>query len=85
MCTRVAVSTQSEQTFFRIGARMASEFLVVDLQLPHAATDLASPAVALQHLPMQFAVAGRIESNSGRFDADVLHETFRLTSDRKAS
>src|SRR5271165_4178050 len=63
---------------------LTSEFEVVHLQALHATAPLASPAVALQHLPMQFTVAVRIQSESGAFAAD-LHEAFRLTSDRKAS
>jgi hypothetical protein len=34
---------------------------------------------------LQFAVAGRIESESRAFAADLLHEAFRLTSERKVS
>jgi hypothetical protein len=34
---------------------------------------------------MQFAVGVRIESESRAFAADLLHEAFRLTSERKAS
>jgi hypothetical protein len=34
---------------------------------------------------MQFEVAVRIESKSRAFTANLLHEAFRLTSDRKAS
>ena len=55
------------------------------LEVLHATADLASPAVALEHLPMQFAVTRQIESQSRAFAADVLHEAFRLTSERNAS
>ena len=40
---------------------------MVYLQMLHATADLASPAVAFQHLPMQFAVVRRIESESRAF------------------
>jgi hypothetical protein len=63
---------------------MAPKFAVVHLQL-HAAASLASPAIALQYLPMQFTVGLYIEPESRGFDADLLHEAFRLTSERKVS
>ena len=81
----VAFGAQRDQVLFLVATRLAAEFEVVYLQVLHAPADLASPAVALQHLPMQFAVAVRIESESRAFAADLLHEAFRLTSERKAS
>jgi hypothetical protein len=85
MCLFVAFSAQRDQILFLISARLAAKFKVVYLQMLHATADLASPAVALQYLPMQFEVAVRIESKSRAFTADLLHEAFRLTSERKAS
>jgi hypothetical protein len=64
---------------------MAAEFEVMHLQALHASASLASPAVTLQDLAMQFAVTGRIESESRALPANLLHEAFRLTSERKAS
>lgn len=55
------------------------------LQVLHGAASLASPAVALNHLAMQVAISRRIESESRVFASDPRHETFWLTSDRKAS
>ena len=81
----VALSAQRYQILFLVATRLAAELEVVHLQVLHASADLAAPAVALQHLPMQLAVALRIEPKSGAFGADGLHEAFRLTSDRKAS
>jgi hypothetical protein len=75
----VALSTQGDQVLFLIDSRMAAEFEMVYLQMLHAAAQLAAPAVALQHLPMQFVVAVRIESNSRGFAADLLHKAFWLT------
>lgn len=51
----------------------------------HAPADLASPAVALQHLPVGFTLAVQIEFNPRAFAADLLHEALRFTSERKAS
>ena len=81
----VAFGAQRDQVLFLVATRMAAEFEVVYLQVLHAAANLASPAVALQHLAVQFAVAVRIESESRALAADLLHEAFRLTSERKAS
>jgi hypothetical protein len=55
------------------------------LQVLHAAADLASPAVALEYLAMQVSIARRIESQSWVLGWDLLHEAFRLTSDKKVS
>lgn len=63
----VAISTQGDQVLFQVVTRMAAEFQLMDQPL-HGAADLAAPAVALQHLPMQFAVAGRVESKLRRFE-----------------
>ena len=81
----VAFGAQRDQVLFLVSTRLASEFEMVHLQVLHATANLASPAVALQHLPMQFAVAVRIQSESRAFAADPLHEAFRLTSERNAS
>jgi|SRR5271165_5746982 len=61
----VTFGAQRDQVLFHIATRLAAEFEVVYLWVLHATASLASPAVALQHLPMQFAVAVRIESESG--------------------
>ena len=81
----VAFGAQRDQVLFDVATRMASELEVVHLQVLHATADLASPAIALQYLLMQFAVAGRVKSESRAFWSDRLHETLWLTSDRKAS
>jgi hypothetical protein len=81
----VALSAKRDQVLFLVATRLAPQFEVMDLQVLQTTASLASPAVALQHLPMQFAVALRIEPKSRTFGADGLHEAFRLTSDRKIS
>jgi len=43
---------------------MAAEFDVMHLQVLHGGAILAPPAVALQHLAVQVAIAVRIESES---------------------
>ena len=81
----VAFRAQGDQVLFLVATRLAAEFLMVYLQMLHAAADLASPAVAFQSLPMQFAIASRIEFQSRVFGWDLLHEACPATSDRKAS
>jgi hypothetical protein len=85
MCLFVAFGAQGDQVLLRVTTRVTAEFEMVYLQVLHATAELASPAVALQYLSMQFAVALRIEPKSGAFGADGLHEACRLTSERKAS
>ena len=85
MHPRVTFGAQCDQVPFLVATRMAAEFVMMHLQVLHAPADLASPAVALQHLAVQFAIACRIESQSRVFGWDVLHEAFRLTCDRKVS
>jgi len=81
----MAVCAECDQVLFLVAARLASEFEVVDLEVLHIAAELASPAVALQHLPMQFAIARRIKPESWALEADGVHEAFWLSPDRKVS
>jgi len=43
-------------------ARVTAEFLVVDLQLLHRSTALASPSISFKDLPAQLLVSVGIES-----------------------
>lgn len=85
MDARVALSTECNQVLFLVATRLAAEFEMVYLQALHTAAELTAPSVAFQHLPLQFAIALGIESDSSAFEADVCHEACRPTSDRKAS
>jgi len=80
MDVRMAFITQRNQILFHIATQMAAEFEVVHLQMLHATASLARRAIAIQHLPMQFAVAVRINPESRAFAADLLHEPLRLSS-----
>jgi hypothetical protein len=84
MHPRVACSAERNQILFHVAARLAPEFEVVHLQVLHGAARLAPPAVAFQYLPMQLTVALGIESESWVLWIDILHEAFRLTSERNA-
>ena len=85
MYSCVAFSAECDQVLFLIATRPAAKLKVMHLQMLHAAASLAAPAVAFQHLPMQFVVAIRIKSQSWVFGWDLLHEACPATSDRKAS
>src|SRR5271167_4906038 len=81
----VAFGAQGDQVLFLVATRSTSEFEMVYLEVLHATASLAPPAIALQHLAVQFAIPGCIEFESRAFVADLRHEAFRLTSERKAS
>jgi hypothetical protein len=49
----VTLGAQRDQVLFLIATRLAPKFEVVYLQMLHATADLASPAVAFQHLAVQ--------------------------------
>ena len=80
----VAFGAQSDQILFDIATRLAAELEMVYLQILHATAILAAPAVALQHLAVQFAIARGIESQSRVLRWNLLHESCPATSDRKA-
>ncbi|MGA3319151.1 MAG: hypothetical protein ABSC64_22270 [Candidatus Korobacteraceae bacterium] len=85
MRSRMAFSAERDQVLFLVATRLAPQFEVMHLQALHATADLTSPAVALQYLSLQFVVASRIKSQSRASGLDLLHEAFRLTSERKTS
>ena len=67
MLARVAFSAQCDQVLFLVSARLAAEFQMVYLEVLHTSANLAAPAVAFQHLAMQFAIARGVESQSRAF------------------
>ena len=48
----VALRAQCDQILFHIAAGLAPQLEVMDLEVRHAAAELAAPAVAFQYLPM---------------------------------
>jgi hypothetical protein len=52
----VACSAKGDQIFFAIVAGVTPELFVMNLQVGHASAELASPAVAAQHLLMELLV-----------------------------
>jgi hypothetical protein len=57
----MATETQSDQVQIVIRTLLASQCLVVDLQVLHGTTDLASPAVSGEHLLSKLIVGVRLE------------------------
>ena len=64
MCLGMAIGTKGHQVLFRVVSRMASKLNVVNLQMLHAAAELAAPAVPLQHGSVQLAVTLRLKFHS---------------------
>ena len=56
MQVAVAGSAKGDQIFFAIFARLAAELFVMNLQVRHPSAELASPAVAAQHLLTELLV-----------------------------
>ncbi len=77
MCLGMAIGTKGNQVFFRVVSRMASKPNVVNLQMLHAAAELAAPAVALQHGTVQLAVTLRLEFQSPGLGRWGSHESTR--------
>ena len=81
----MAFRAQRDQVLLLVATCLAAEFEMVHLQILHATADLTSPAVPLQHLPMQFVVVRRIESEPRIFDTDIVHDACPATPDKNAS
>jgi hypothetical protein len=60
----VARTTEGDEVFLEVTAQLAAPNEMVDLKLEMAATMLAAPSVALQHLPAQLVVVSGIKPNS---------------------
>ena len=60
----MALRAQGDEIFLSVIALLAPEPGVVDLQIRHGATGLASPAIALKHLQAQLLVGSYIQANS---------------------
>jgi len=50
----VTFGAQRHQVLSLVATRLASQLQVMHLQVPHATANLTPPAIAIQHLPMQF-------------------------------
>ena len=61
MDVTVAISAERDQIFVLVVTQPASEANVVDLKTIGTATILASPAVAPQHLGVEFAIGIRVQ------------------------
>ena len=75
----VAYRTKCDQVLLGIIAEVTAKFLVVNLKIGHCATQLASPAVATQHLVAQTVVLVGIEPQACVFRSDPSHDAFSVT------
>ena len=62
MASPVAIDAERNQIFFDIVPQQTSGVNVVNLQVPHAAANLAAPSVSLEDSSMQFLVEWDTES-----------------------
>ena len=62
MASPVAIGAERNQIFFDIVPQQTSGLNVVNLQVPHAAANLAPPSVSLEDPSMQFLVEWDTES-----------------------
>jgi hypothetical protein len=78
----MAGSTQRDQIFFGIVARLATKFFVMNLEVGPGAARLAPPPVATQHLLAEMVVVLRIEPQPRLLWPDPLHATFSATESK---
>ena len=79
----VTFSAQSDEVLLGIAPTMAAEFHVVNLQALHPAAHLASPSVALENLPMQFAISLEVKSDPRLLEVGLVHEALPVISEKK--
>ena len=80
----VAAGAEGNQVQIVIRALLAAPLLVMDLQVLSGTTDLALPAIATQYLfPKAFVRLGN-KSQARSLESNPIHETFSVTSSRKA-
>jgi hypothetical protein len=74
----VARSAKCDQIFFAIVARVAPEFLVMNLQVGYRSAQLASPAVAAQHLFTKLRVKDRIQPQARTLLQNPIEDAFSV-------
>ena len=79
----VAGRTERDQIRFRVISAQATELLVVDLQLGHAATGLATPSITLQHLVSQLGIGFGIKPQRNRLGSDAVHAACSAMASRR--
>jgi hypothetical protein len=84
MQERVTCDAQCNQILFRVIAALATKFLVMELQVLPGAADLASPAIAMQHVFEELIVQLGIKPQARALGSNPVHDVFSATSCRKA-
>ena len=80
----MATGAQGDQIRVVIGALLAAQLLVVDLQVLSGTTDLASPTIPTQYLFSELFVGFGIKPQARSLGSNPFHEAFSVTSCRKA-
>ena len=80
----MASRAQRDQILFGIITTVAAKVFVVNFQTRFAATALAGPTVAAQHLLPESFVQLEIEPQAWLFGQNPIHDAFSATSCRKA-
>jgi hypothetical protein len=81
----MAFGADRDQVLFCVMARTPAGLLVMNLYVLHSAADLTAPAVTLENLAPQLAVALWIHSKARLLAVNRLHAYFPTNWDRKAS
>jgi hypothetical protein len=76
----VALGADRDQILPGIVAHPTARLHMMHLKLSDAPTKLAAPPVAIEHLPAQFSIGFRVESQSRASWARWGHEAFRTCS-----
>jgi len=80
----MAIKTQRDEIPFLIPTGVAAKLLVMDFEICHGTTQLASPAIAPQYLLAKFPVAFLFEPDWRPFANNLVHCTCQLRDVRKA-
>ena len=80
----MADGAKGDQIRVVIVALLAAQLLVVDMKVLFGTTDLASPAIALQHLFSELVVWFGIKPKAWLLGSEPVHEAFSVTSCRNA-
>ena len=79
MHSAVACRAKRNEVLLRIVAGLATEFFVMNLEIRHCAAQLASPAVAAEHLVAELFVKLGLKPYGRSLWSDPIHDTFSAT------
>jgi hypothetical protein len=76
MQARMACSAKCDQIFFAIVAGVAAELFVMNFQVGHRSAELASPAIAAQHLVPELLVQNGVQPQPRTLMQNPIHDAF---------